>query len=156
MSDLALGAQLRESPDGFLESNARIRGVQLVEIDSLETEPPQAAFAVRANRLRPSVVESRAPWASRRPSLGRDHEAVGIGMKRRGDLELVHLRPVGEGGVDQLHAELDSSPENAERVLAGLGPAEDVRTTEPHRAEAKPADEKIASDGEELFHEGSD
>ena len=45
MPDLAFLLQLRELADGILDAHARIRRVELVEIDALDAQPLQARLA---------------------------------------------------------------------------------------------------------------
>ena len=112
MADLALLAEAGELADGVLERDRGIGRVQLVDVDALEAQAAQARLAGLAQVLGPPVAaaSARRPGADE-TALGRDHEPVRVGVERLGDQELAHLRAVGVGGVDQVHAELDGAPQ---------------------------------------------
>ena len=113
----------------MLSSNGTlgIGRVQLVEVDAIEAQTAQASLARLAQVLGPPVPRPGAGALAEEPALGGDHEALRVGVQRLGDQELAHLGAVGVGRVDQVHAQLDGAPQDAQRVLAVVGPAENPR-----------------------------
>ena len=81
-------------------------------------------------------------------ALRRDHEPGRIGVQRLGDLELVDVRPVRVGRVDQRDAELDDSPQHRERALPVVGPADDPGAAQAHRAVAEASHLELAGERE--------
>ena len=80
----------------------------------------------------------------REAALRRDHEPLGVRVERLGDLQLVDLRAVRVGGVDQGDAELDHATEDAQGVLRVRRRAPDSGTEELHRPEAEATDLEVA------------
>ena len=72
---------------------------------------------------------------------------VGIGMQRLGDQRLVEARPVGMGGVDQRHAELDRTAQDADasRGIAIGAPIAGL-PGQAHGTVAHSADLQLATD----------
>ena len=62
--------------------------MQLVEVDSVDTQPLQASLARGAEVLRPTVADPLPLAFVRQAALGPDHQIVRIGMKGLGDLLL--------------------------------------------------------------------
>ena len=72
-------------------------------------------------------------WArALEPSLGGDHQAVGIRIQGLGDQVLAHLGSVGVGGVDQVDAQLGHA---AQQPASGVGVvrSSDAVARDPHR-----------------------
>ncbi len=78
MADPAHALQLRERADRLRERHFRIGHVQLVEIDALELEAPEAAFERAAQMLGPSVLPPRKAVRPHEAALGCDHEALRV------------------------------------------------------------------------------
>ncbi len=85
----------------------------MVEIDAIETEATEAAFAGFAEMLGATVFGPAIGAGAIEAALGGDDEAVGIGMKGFGDELFGDVRAVGVGGVDEIDAEFDGAAENA-------------------------------------------
>jgi len=94
--------------------------VQLVEVDAVELQSPQRRLAALLDPLGAEVARPLAGARADKASLRRDHEVVGIRMQRLRNQVLRDLGPVGVGGVDQVHAELEAALEDADG-LVGIG-----------------------------------
>ena len=126
----------------------RVGRVQLVEVDAVELQPPQAGLAALPRAApaarRAATGRDRSPQAA----LRRDHEPVRVRMERLGDQVLAHLRAVRVRRVDQVDAELDDAPEEALGLLRVVGRAPDAVARDPHGAEAEAVNLEVTADGE--------
>src|SRR6185437_184676 len=146
MPDQAFLAELVDYIELFLARHFRVDPVQLPERNLLKPKPLEAAMHLLAQLLRPAI---RLPAVRSRPvmpALGRDDEAGGIGMQRFADQVLAHMRPIGLGRVDEIHAEIGQALEGAD----GLRP---IRRRSPyalagdaHGAEAEAVDPEVSTD----------
>ena len=84
--------------------------MQLVEVDSLQPQPPQTRLAGTAQARRPAVGTHLVRACALQPTLRGDHQVVRVGVQRFGNETLAHARPVGVGRVDQVYAQLDRTP----------------------------------------------
>jgi hypothetical protein len=100
-------AHLRQGADGVLQRHVGVGTVELIEVDALELEAPQAALALLAQVLGPAVGVPHVRAGPDQAALGGDRKVVGVGMQRLGDQVLAHLGAVGVGGVDQVDPEVD-------------------------------------------------
>ena len=141
--DLALVSQLTERTDRLLDRHLGIVAVQLVEIDAVELQPPQARLA-RAPQVFRAPVANSILQAPAEPALRRDHDTLRVRMKRFRDDLLADAAAVDVGGVDQRHAQLDRAPDDAHALL----PVRD----DAHRAEAEPAHLELAAEHEGRVH----
>ena len=129
MPNLALRLELGQRPDRVLERYLWIDGVQLEEVDPFESESPEAGFACLAQTRRPAVAAPPVRTLAGPTAFGRDHEILRVGMESLRDEPFADTRPVGVGCVDQVHTELDRSPEDTLRFrsIAGSAPRPGTR-----------------------------
>jgi hypothetical protein len=139
-------AQLDQRAERLLERHPRVDGVQLVEVDRVEAQAPEAPFAGRAQIVGPAVGIPVAGPAAAQACLRRDHEAFRIRVERVGDQPLAHVGAVGVGRVDEGDAELERTLEEPLRLFGVLRLAPDSAPGERHRAEADAADRKVAAE----------
>ena len=144
VADLPRLAQLLQRADRLRERDAGVGRVQLVDVDPLQPQPPQASFARLAQVLGAPVGLPSPRAGARVAALRRDHEPLGIRMQRLGDLPLVDLGAVRVGGVDQGDPELDHPAQDAQGILGIRRLAPDAGTAEPHRPEAEAPDLEVA------------
>jgi hypothetical protein len=135
LAHLALVLQFLQRPDRFLVRHPRVGAVQLVEVDRLDPQPPQRALAGLAQVLGPPFRLPLAGAGAQEAALGRDHQALGVGVQRLGQQLLADRGAVGVGGVDQVDAELDRAPQHRQRRLVVGRVAPDALAGDPHRAE---------------------
>ncbi len=138
MADLPLVLERVQLAERLGDRHVRVGGVQLVQVDSLEPKPLQAALARLAQVVRMPVAVPLGRARSAQPALRRDDEVVRVGVERLRDQLFADMRPVRVGRVDQVHAQLDRPPQHAQRVLAVGRVAPDPVADDPHRAEAEP------------------
>ena len=148
MPDLPDVAHLLERAERILHRHLGIHGVQLVEIDPLQPQPLQAPVNTLLQILRPPVRHPLPGAWPGKPALGRDDDSFRVRMQRFSDQELARLRPVGIGGIDQVHVQLDRAFENSACLIPIFRPTPDPVASDPHRAKPKPINRKIAADFE--------
>jgi len=140
VANLPLGLELGQGADRFLEGNVWIGPVQLVQVDPLELQTPQARLAGLPQARGSTISSPLVRTLSGTASLGRDHESLRVRVQSVGDLALVDSGAVGIGRVDQGGAELGRAPKNVfgavqiPRRALGSGPGE------AHRSETDPPD----------------
>ena len=121
-------AQFGENADLVLERRVkRAPAVQVVQVDHRQAQPPRAHLGalpqvVRvADRIEGAVVEAAPDEAA----LGGDDQAVGIRVERILDQQLVVVRAVHVGGVNQVDAGVDDAPQDPDPVVV-------IRIRPPH------------------------
>jgi hypothetical protein len=144
VADLALALQFLQRPDRLLVRDLGIGGVQLVEVDAVDPQAFQRSLAGLAQVLGAPVAGPLARTGPGQAALGRDHQAVGVGMKRLGDQLLADIGPVGVGGVDQVDAELDCAPQHGDRFVVVVRRSPDTVAGDPHRPVTEAPDREVA------------
>ena len=104
------------------------------------SEPSQASRRCSGR----AVARPPARTGPNKAALGGDQQVVRVRVERLGDQLLADIRAVRVGGVDQVDAEFDSSPEDGDRLVVVGRRAPDPRSRDPHRPEPKPAHPAIA------------
>ena len=148
MTDLAFLLEPRELADGFLERHVRVDAMQLVKIDALELQSPQAPLTRLAQMLRPTVRHPLCGARAHLAALGRDHQTTRIRMQRLGDETLADVRAVSIRGVDEIDAELERTPQHPACLGRILRLTPDGRPGDAHRTEPHAVDREVAADRE--------
>jgi len=120
-----------------------IDAVELVEVDALQPQAAQASFAGFPQVLGPAVLN---PAIGARPvesSFCGNHQVRWIRKERLGDDLLTHVRAVRIGGVDEIHAQLDRAPEDANGFLAVFRLAPNAFARQAHGAETEPMNAQV-------------
>jgi hypothetical protein len=87
-------------------------------------------------------------WAGTIPApLGGNYETRGVGKQRFGDEFFAYVRPVGIGGIDEIHIKLDGPAQNCQSRFAILGLSPDAFTGKAHGAEAETMDRNLFAEG---------
>jgi hypothetical protein len=107
MTDLPLTLEIDERSYGVIERHARIRAMQLIEINPVNAETLEARLAGGAQMTWPSVWTPRAGAGPCEAALGRNDQPIGIGRQSFGDQLLADARTVGIGRVDEGDAQFD-------------------------------------------------
>ena len=107
MADLALGDQPRHGAHRVLDGHGRIDAVDVVEIDHLDLEPPQAGLACLDDVLGTAIGRRRATRRTDIAELGGEHDLIAPSLDGPADELLVHAVPVDVGGVDQVDPALE-------------------------------------------------
>jgi hypothetical protein len=115
--DLALPLELGELPQRLRNRHLRVDAVELVELDPLQPEVTEAQLALLSQVLGATHRTPVARAGARQSSFGRDQEPLPIRMKRLMDQLLGHEWAVRVGGVDEVDAELDRSPQHPDRFV---------------------------------------
>src|SRR5436190_21188244 len=95
--------------------------------------------------FRPTVWHPLAWSGPGQTAFRSDNKSLGIRMERLGYEQFACFRPVGVGGIDQVHAEFDGAPQNFERILSIRRPTPNAFPGYPHRATAESIDCQFAS-----------
>ena len=129
---LSLAPQLAHRVPGILESagvviNGRarpFRPVNLVQVDALHAQPPQARLALPADRLGPQAVCHRAIVVPHEAALREDVGALVEGNVAQclADDRLGAAEPIGRGRVDPVDAPIERAPIAAIESPSSCGP----------------------------------
>src|SRR5580693_2431643 len=118
MPDFALRLQMLKSAELVFGGYLRIDSMQLVEIDPVQTQAAQTAFAGGLEMRRPSVFDPLVGTSPFEAALCGDHQAGRVWMQSFGDDLFTHVGAIGIRGVDKIDSQFDSAPHDAD----GLGP----------------------------------
>ena len=113
-----------------------------------DLQPLEAAFAGRAQVLWPAVGQPVARTGPDHAALGRDDQSARIGIEAAGDQLLAHVGPVGVGGVDEIHTELDRAAQHPLCLGRILRWAPDAGAGDAHGAKAHAIHRQIATDAD--------
>jgi hypothetical protein len=122
--------------------------MKLEQLNPVEAQPLEAAFASRAQMFRPSI---RHPFVRTGPleaGFRRNYEPGGIGIKRFGDEFFSHMRAVGICGVNKIDSEFNGAAQNSNCFVVVLRWPPNSFSCQAHAAEAEPVDYEIAADSE--------
>src|ERR1035438_7101884 len=120
VANLALLLHPLQRAERFFERRTGVDPVELVEIDALKLETPQAHFDT-LDEIAGAAHVLGLGWAlASNAALGRDHDALRVGRQGLADQALGNLRAVGVGCVDQGHAQFNSTAQDA-ASLGGIG-----------------------------------
>ena len=116
--------------------------MELVEIDALELQTAQAAFALLAQVFGAAIGVPHVGTRTHQAALGGDDEIVRVGVEGFGDEVLADLGPVGVGRVDEVDAQLHGAAQHSDGLVvvfgrtpdAGAGDAHGTEAESPHRA----------------------
>ena len=132
------------SASGTCGSNA----MELEERDLSQAQSPEAHLALLAQVLGPPDRIPAARPGAHQPGLGGDDQLAGIGAEGGPDQLLADVGTVEVGGVDQVDAQLDGSPEHPDALVPVGRLPPDPRAGESHRAEPEPVHHQLAPEGE--------
>src|SRR5262249_16115516 len=99
---LALADKLAHRADRVLDRNGRIHPMDVIEIDDVGLEPPEALLAGFAHILRPAVREAGIAEQPEIAKLARDDVIAAVLSDRLGYELLVAATSIAVGGVEQL------------------------------------------------------
>ena len=123
VADLPLLHQLGHAADRLLDRRVGIDPVLVEEVDRVDAEPLQRAFAGAARIFRAAVDADRLVAVPAQRELGGDDEAVAPAPDRLAEQLLVGERAVHFGGVEEGDAEIDRAVDGGDRfVVAGVAP----------------------------------
>jgi peptide chain release factor 1 len=149
VAHLALAHEVGHDAHRLLDRGVLVDPVELEEVDGLQPELLQARLADRADGLRPPVAVHDAGADLRDPALGRDHDALGVGVERSRHQRLVEAGAVGVGGVDERDPQLDRPAQDlGTPVRVRVRPPVPGLPGEPHGAVAHARHLQLAADPE--------
>src|SRR5262245_30931980 len=88
VADLTLALKIEQRADLILESHLGIDSVKLEQIDPLQPQPPEAAFARRTDMLGASILDPLVGTRPQQACLGRNHQTGRIWVQRLGNKPL--------------------------------------------------------------------
>src|SRR6185369_2160128 len=144
--DLAFRLQILQRAELPLHWDLWVDPVQLIEIDPVEAQPPQAPFARRLQMVRPAVFN---PLVRARPleaPFRGDDDAFRIGIQSLRNDALADMGAVRIRRVNEIDAEFDGASHDANGLVSVPGFAPDSLTGQPHRTESEPGHEEIVTD----------
>ena len=146
MTDQPLTLELGERADRLGVGDLRVGGMELVELDCLDSEPLDRKFALLAQVDRVAVGVPFVRPAAGKATLRGDHQPLRVRRKRLADQVLVGLRAIRVRGIDEVDVELDGLAQHGHRVLVvGVG-APDALAGETHGAVAQAIDLEVGAD----------
>src|SRR5205807_10550029 len=98
-ANLPFVPQLRPSADRVFKSNLGVRAMELIDVNAIEAQTPQAAFQRLPEMIGASVLWPLVGASTQQSSLGRDDQVFRIGVERFGNERLGHLWSVRVGGI---------------------------------------------------------
>src|SRR2546422_459018 len=126
--------QLAHRADCVLDGDLGVDTVLVVEVDVVDSEPPQRSVARLAHVFRLAAHAEEGPvLAADVPELGRDHHLVAAAANRLSHEFLVAEGAVHIGGVEEVDPQLDRAVDGRDRLLVV---AASVELAHPHAAEA--------------------
>src|SRR6202022_4694590 len=146
MLDLALRLQFLQSAELPLHRDLWVDPVQLIEIDPVAAQPPQAPFARRLQMLRPSVFNPLVGTRSLEATLRRDDDTFRIGIQSLSNDALADIGAVRIRRVNEIDPEFDCASHDANGLTPIRGFAPDALAGEPHRTQSEPSHEEIVAD----------
>ena len=120
--------------------------MELIEVDPLESQPPQTVRTSAAEMLRPAIDIPVAGTRARQPALARYHELGRIRVEGLSDQCLAHPRPIGIGGVDKSHTAIGYAAEQGDRFPLVGWRSPNAPSGDAHRAKADAADRRTVSE----------
>src|ERR1700735_915973 len=146
IADLALLSQLRQGLDRLIKGHDGIRNVQLIEVDTLQSQSFQTAFHGLAKVLGRCIVGPLI-WSGAVPSpFGRNHNSGRIWKQSFRDQFLAYVGPIGICGVDELDPQGDSPTQDGERAGPIHRRTPDALAGETHGPKAKAIDRDLFAD----------
>ena len=117
-ADFALGDQLSQNADGFLNRGTRVHPVLVVEVDVVGPEALERALHCDADALRAAVRDAGISARMREDAeLRRHHHLVPTALDRPTHQLLAVEWAVDLGGVDVGDAEFECSVDGADRLV---------------------------------------
>ena len=139
VADLAFLNECGHGSDGFLDRSRGIDAMLVVEIDGLDAEPLQAAFASRPYvfGLAADTTVHRIREITDDAEFGRDLELMPMMLDSLADQDLVRVRAIHIGGVKKRDAQFERAMDSRDGLLLV---ARSVEFRHPHTAESHGGD----------------
>src|SRR5690606_30846399 len=112
-----LFAELADRVKLLLARHLGIDAMELPQVDLLDPETLEAALKPLPQRFRAAIDPPCVRPGPLKPGLGRDDEAVGIGVKGLADQLLADMRPIAFSGVDEVDAEFGQPEQDTQRLV---------------------------------------
>src|ERR1700687_370968 len=129
--------------------------MQLIKINPVQAQPPQAAFTGRSQVFGLSIFNPLVGTWPHIATLGGDHQPCRIRVQRLSYDLLTHAGTIGVRGVDEIDSQFDSAPQNPDCLSSVRMFAPNSTSRDSRRAEPQARSPKIVSDQEfaRLFSE---
>ena len=146
--NFSFGLQCFERSELIVGRNFRIDSMQLIKIDALETQAPQAAFASGSQMLGLAIFHPPVGTWPLEAALCGDHKIRRIRMQSLSNNFLAHCRPIGIRSVDEIDSQFHSAPQHANTFRAIYRLAPNSISRDAHAAESQSRHAEIVSDAE--------
>jgi hypothetical protein len=142
--------QLGKRRPAFLDVRVRVWPVDLVEVDRVHTEPPEARFSLTKDRIALQVVQDAAARSSYQRRLG-EHVRTLVKAGKGAPHHLLGMpETVGGRGVDPVHPEFERPVDRLDRLLVLLWSPAELPATASDRPRAEPDTGDIQTGASEL------
>ena len=148
MTNLTLLAQSGQCFYRRLEGDSIIGSVQLIDVDTVQTQALQTSLERFGEMFRAGIVRPLAGARALPSTFGCDHQSSRIGVECFRDQLFGGARAVGVGRVNQIHAEFNRPPQGRKRSSLVCGRSPHAWPCDAHRAIAHPVDGEITTNGE--------
>jgi hypothetical protein len=136
MTHLPLLHEALHRPERVLHRHQRIDAVQVVQVDDVDAQAPQALVA-RAGHVLRAAVDATIGVGAALADLAREEHALAPLREPRADRRLARAFGVDVGGVEEVESKLEAEVERGERAASPLGV---LRRADVHAAEAQRRD----------------
>lgn len=146
--DLAVLSREMQEAELIFFGDVRIDPVQLVQIDTFQPQPPQAAVQLFAQAFGSPVGLPLAGAGPIESTLGGDDETPRVAVQRLRNQLFADVRPVGFRRVDEVHVELDRASQHGDRLVVVGGRPDLAGPRDAHRAEPEAMNRQIPAQSE--------
>src|SRR5216684_2058758 len=126
MANLAFFYELRHGSDGFFNRRVGIDAMLVIQIDRLNPQPPEAAFAGLANIVGFAVQGAGTGGfgITDDAEFRGQHNFVALAFEGAAHKLLVRVWAVNVGGIEEIDAEFKSTLNRGDRFMVVTGPVE--------------------------------
>src|SRR5229473_675669 len=149
-ADFPRAHQIRHGAHGLLDWHAAIHAVLVVQVDVIDAEPLERRVARLAHVVSAAVhALPAAVRAAHVAELGGEHHAITFAVDRLADQELVGVRTVHIGRIEERDAQLDGAMDGRKRLVI-VAAAVEIR--HPHAPEPECRNGQALRTELPLFH----
>jgi len=132
----ALRLQIPQGAELIFSRHLRIDSMQLIEIDPVQAQAAEAAFAGRSQVFGLSIFNPLVGTRPVKAALSGDHQSWRIRVQRLGNNFFTHPGTVRVRGVDEIDSQLDSAPQNPDGLRPIRRFAPNPSSGDSHRAKS--------------------
>src|SRR5258708_6223405 len=145
MANLPFLPQLCEFTDRVLKWNPGVGAMELIDVNAIEAQTPQASLQGLTKMFGASVLWPLVGASTQKTPLSRDDQAFRIGVERFGNERLGYLWSVGISGIEQVHSQFKGVAQDGDSFLLVSRWSPDARACEAHSAEAETIHRQVSA-----------